>query len=55
MQFQLPMADRTPMWEAARQHLPEGVPWEDPFANAVEISEQAPLVDRLAAWNGRTP
>ena len=55
MQFQLPMADRTPMWDQARQYLPEGVPWTDPFANAVEISEDAPLIDRLAAWNGRTP
>jgi uncharacterized protein (TIGR03086 family) len=55
MQFQLPVADRTAMWEQARQHLPAGVPWEDPFANAVEISDDAPLIDRLAAWNGRTP
>lgn len=55
MQFQLPVADRTAMWEQARQHLPAGVPWEDPFKNAVEISDDAPLIDRLAAWNGRTP
>ena len=52
---QLPMADRTPMWEATKAMLPPEVPWEDPFANAVEVPDDAPMIDRLVAWNGRTP
>jgi uncharacterized protein (TIGR03086 family) len=52
---QLPMADRTPMWEATKAMLPPEVPWEDPFANAVEVADDAPTIDRLVAWNGRTP
>jgi uncharacterized protein (TIGR03086 family) len=53
--FQLPEADRTPQWDAAKAFLPPGVPWEDPFANAVEVAADAPLIERLVAWNGRTP
>jgi uncharacterized protein (TIGR03086 family) len=52
---QLPMADRTPMWEATKAMLPPEVPWEDPFANAVQVPDDAPMIDRLVAWNGRTP
>lgn len=52
---QLPMADRSPMWEATKAMLPPEVPWEDPFANAVEVADDAPVIDRLVAWNGRTP
>lgn len=52
---QLPMADRTPMWEATRAQLPEGFPWEDPFGPAVPVADDAPLIDRLVAWNGRRP
>ncbi len=53
--FQLPEADRTAQWEAAKAYLPPGVPWEAPFANAVDVADDAPLIDRLVAWNGRTP
>ncbi len=53
--FQLPEADRTPQWDAAKAYLPPDVPWEDPFANAVEVADDAPLIDKLVAWNGRTP
>lgn len=52
---QLPDADRAPAWEAAKAELPADFPWADPFANAVDIDESAPLIDRLVAWNGRTP
>ena len=52
---QLPTADRTPMWEATKAMLPPGYEWQDPFANAVEVPEDAALIDRLVAWNGRTP
>jgi uncharacterized protein (TIGR03086 family) len=52
---QLPMADRTPMWEAAKQALPPDFEWEDPFGPAVEVPADAPAIDRLVAWNGRQP
>lgn len=52
---QLPVADRTEMWAAARAELPEDYPWEDPFGPAVEVPDDAPAIDRLVAWNGRQP
>ncbi len=52
---QLPDAERGPMWAVARQFVPEDVPWEDPFADAVVLDDDAPLIDRLVGWNGRTP
>ena len=55
IRHQLPDADRTQMWSEARAQVPGDYPWEDPFANAVDISGDAPMIDRLVAWNGRTP
>ena len=52
---QLPDADRRPMWDATKAAMPPGIPWADPFANAVAIAADAPSIDRLVAWNGRTP
>jgi uncharacterized protein (TIGR03086 family) len=53
---QLPMADRAPMWEAAKATLPSGVEWTgDPFGPAVDVPDDAPAIDRLVAWNGRDP
>lgn len=52
---QLPMADRSEMWAAAAAELPPEVPWEDPFGPAVPVAADAPAIDRLVAWNGRTP
>ena len=52
---QLPEADRDPQWEAVRAMMPPGVPFDGPFANAVDVADDAPLIDRLVAWNGRTP
>lgn len=52
---QLPTADRTAIWEAAKAGLPPGYPWEDPFGPAVEVPDDAPAIDRLVAWNGRQP
>lgn len=52
---QLPLADRSPIWEGAKASLPPGVDWEDPFANAVDVPDDAPAIDRLVAWNGRQP
>ena len=55
MHSQLPVADRTPIWEELFAGVPEGVDIEPPFANAVDVADDAPLIDRLVAWNGRTP
>mgnify|MGYP000535288204 CR=1 FL=1 len=35
--------------------MSQGVPWSPPFANAVPVPDDAPLIDRLAGWNGRRP
>lgn len=55
IRFQLPDPVRGPMWAQARQYLPEGEVWEDPFADAVAVPEDAPLIERLVGWNGRRP
>jgi uncharacterized protein (TIGR03086 family) len=52
---ELPIADRTEFWENLAASLPPAVPFSAPFASAVDIADDAPLIDRLAAWNGRTP
>lgn len=52
---QLPTADRDPMWEALAATLPEGIPWEAPFGNAVPVPDESPALERLVAWNGRQP
>lgn len=51
----LPMADRTPMWEAFRATMPANVQFDPPFANAVAVGPGAPLIDQLVAWSGRKP
>ena len=33
----------------------EGIPFDPPFADAVEVPADAPAIDRLVAWNGRRP
>ena len=56
MQVGLPAEGRAEAFEEARQHMPEGT--EDffpPFAAAVEVPQDAPLLDRRVAWNGRDP
>jgi uncharacterized protein (TIGR03086 family) len=52
---QLPTSDRSAMWAAAAAALPPDYEWEDPFGPAVEVDGDAPLIDRLVAWNGRQP
>ena len=52
---ELPTADRGEMWAAVATSMPEGVPFDPPFANAVAVADDAPPIDRLVAWNGRTP
>lgn len=51
----LPLAERGPMWDAYREEMPEGIPFEPPFEDAVPVPEGAPLIDQLVAWNGRQP
>ncbi|CAN5909746.1 TIGR03086 family metal-binding protein [soil metagenome] len=48
-------AERAPLWEQAKGFVSEDYPWEDPFGDAVAVPADAPLIDRLVAWNGRTP
>lgn len=52
----LPAEGRAERFEAARQNVPEE--WRDfphPFAEAVAVPPDAPLIDQLVAWNGRGP
>lgn len=55
MHRDLPMADRTPMWEAFKATAPANVQFDAPFANAVAVSSDAPVIDQLVAWMGRQP
>ena len=56
MQIGLPAEGRMVSFEEARKHMPEGMEdFTPPFAAAVEVPEDAPLIDRLVAWNGRDP
>jgi uncharacterized protein (TIGR03086 family) len=55
MHRDLPMADRTPMWDAFRATVPTNLQFDAPFANAVAVSSDAPLIDQLVAWTGRQP
>lgn len=52
----LPAEGRAEEFEAARSNMPEGeADFEPPFASAVAVPADAPLIDRLVAWTGRTP
>ncbi len=56
MQIGLPAEGREESFEEARKHMPEGMEdFTPPFAAAVDVPEDAPLIDRLVAWNGRDP
>ena len=56
MQVGLPAEGRMEAFEEARRHMPEGMEdFTPPFAAAVEVPEDAPLIDRLVAGNGRDP
>jgi uncharacterized protein (TIGR03086 family) len=55
MHRELPMVDRGPIWEAFRANAPANAQFDPPFANAVAISSEAPLIDQLVAWTGRQP
>lgn len=49
-------ADRKEDFEAARAQMPEDMrDFPDPFAPPIPVAADAPLIDKLVAWNGRTP
>jgi uncharacterized protein (TIGR03086 family) len=52
----LPAVGRRVMFEAMCDQLPAAVrPSSPPFAEAVDVGDDATLLDRLIAWNGRRP
>ena len=52
----LPADGRAEEFEAARANMPEEHrDFTPPFAEVVAVSSDAPLIDRLVAWNGRSP
>lgn len=52
----LPGQNRAAAFQAVRASMPlEQRNFADPFADAVPIADDAPLIDRLVAWNGRRP
>lgn len=55
MHRDLPMADRTPMWEEFKANAPANFQFDPPFANAVAVAGDSPLIDQLVAWTGRRP
>lgn len=55
MRRDLPMADRTPMWDEFKAHAPANFQFDAPFANAVAVPADAPLIDQLVGWTGRQP
>jgi uncharacterized protein (TIGR03086 family) len=55
MHRDLPMADRTPMWEEFKSNAPANYQFDAPFANAVAVPLDAPLIDQLVGWTGRQP
>lgn len=56
MRAQLPEPERAARYEETRSRLPEGQrDFAPPFADAVRVAKDAPLIDRLVAWTGRRP
>jgi uncharacterized protein (TIGR03086 family) len=52
----LPAHGRAAIFDEVRATLPpERRNFADPFADAVPVDDDAPLIDRLVAWNGRRP
>ncbi|MDE0803677.1 MAG: TIGR03086 family metal-binding protein [Acidimicrobiales bacterium] len=55
MHRELPVPERAPMWDEFAKHMPEGIPFEKPFGDAVPVPDEASPIERLVAWNGRQP
>nr|MDQ3643448.1 TIGR03086 family metal-binding protein [Actinomycetota bacterium] len=51
----MPGQNRAAMFEAMAQRIPPPLRGAQPFADAVPVADDAPLIDRLVAWNGRRP
>jgi uncharacterized protein (TIGR03086 family) len=52
----MPGENRSAMFEGMKAGMPPALrDFADPFADAVPVPEDAPLIDRLVAWNGRRP
>ncbi len=52
----LPPTNRAELFAPIRAAMPaEQRAPSDPFADAVPVPDDAPLIDRLVAWNGRCP
>jgi uncharacterized protein (TIGR03086 family) len=55
MEF-LPPTDRAAIFAPIKANLPPHLAaLPDPFRDAVPVAADAPLIDRLVAWNGRQP
>ena len=52
---ELPDAERAALWAEVSAQMPPGVPFDPPFADAVDVPADVPAIDRLVAWNGRRP
>ena len=56
IQVDLPGGNRAAMFDAIRQTMPPELrDFTPPFADVVEVADDAPLIDRLVAWTGRQP
>jgi len=52
----LPAKDRHEVFKAIKANLPPDLAaLPDPFADAVDVPDDAPLIDRIVAWSGRQP
>lgn len=52
----MPGENRSAMFDTYRAGMPPELRnFTDPFADAVPVPDDAPLIDRLVAWNGRRP
>lgn len=52
----MPATDRAAMFAPIKAQLPPHIAaLPDPFADAVPVADDAPLIDRIVAWNGRQP
>lgn len=51
----LPAVGRLEMFAKVMANVPAQFRGDPPFADAVETAGDAPLIDRLVAWNGRHP
>jgi uncharacterized protein (TIGR03086 family) len=56
IQRDLPGDGRTAIFESIRDSMPpDRRDFQFPFAERVTVPENAPLIDQLVAWTGRTP